>query len=146
MINEGSDYIEFYRNDFVKNPYANDPSNAFDVRIPQVYMRNSRELKQAADTAGIDLSLYDTNDVYDNLLDSDEFVADREGKFHFTWDEFVELYTKIVLNNCDTLKYAKYDFLYFGERLAQIAGVATFDINNKSVDWEDIYNKYFEKA
>lgn len=143
MINEGSDYIEFYRNDFVKNPYVDD---AFAVRVPQIYMRNSQELKQAADIAGIDLSLYDTNDVYDNLLESDEFVANREGEYKFSWDEFVELYTKIVINNCDYLKYAKYDFLYFGERLAQLAGVSTFDIDDKNIDYEDIYNKYFEKA
>ena len=140
-INEGSDYIEFYRNDFVKNPYSD---NAFEVRVPQIYMRNSLELKQAADIAGIDLSLYDTNDVYNNLLESDEFAADLNGKYYFTWKDFKDLYTKIVINNCDTLKYAKYDFLYFGERLASIAGNTTFDINDPI--YEKIYKDYFEKA
>jgi hypothetical protein len=139
IINEQSDYIEFYRNDFIKNPYADD---AFAVRVPQIYMRNSQELKQAADIAGIDLSLYDTNDVYKSLLDSGEFVSDVDGKYQFSWSDFKNLYIKIVINNCDTLKYAKYDFIYFGERLAQIAGNSTFDINDDS--YKDIYNKYFE--
>lgn len=140
-INEGSDYIEFYRNDFVKNPYVD---NAFDVRVPQIYMRNSLELKQAADIAGIDLSLYDTNDVYNNLLESDEFTADIHGKYYFTWKDFQDLYRKIVINNCDTLKYAKYDFQYFGERLAHIAGNSTFDIEDPK--YEQIYKDYFERA
>lgn len=143
IINENSDYIEFYRNDFVKNPYVDDP---FAVRVPQIYMRNSQELKQAADIAGIDLSLYDTNDVFNNLLETDQFIADENGKYKFTWKEFKDLYTKIVLNNCDTLKYAKYDFIYFGERLANIVGESTFDINDPSIDYENIYNKYFEDA
>lgn len=148
LINETSDYIEFYRNDFVKNPYVDD---AFAVRVPQIYMRNSQELKQAADIAGIDLSLYDTNDVYDNLNDGDGDITwdeDEENSesYKFSWDNFVELYTKIVINDCDTLRYAKYDFIYFGERLAQIADVTTFDPNDKKIDYEDIYNKYFEQA
>ena len=141
-INENSDYIEFYRNDFVKNPYADD---AFAVRVPQIYMRNSQELKQAADIAGIDLALYDTNDVYDNLLESDEFTADIHGQYYFTWTAFKDLYTKIVINNCDTLKYAKYDFIYFGERLANIAGETNFDINNDDL-YEPIYEDYFRIA
>jgi hypothetical protein len=141
-INENSDYIEFYRNDFVKNPYSDD---VFAVRVPQIYMRNSLELKQAADIAGIDLALYDTNDVCTNLIDSDEFTAELDGKYYFTWEVFQDLYTKIVLNNCDTLKYAKYDFLYFGERLASIAGESTFDVTDDDL-YKPIYENYFRVA
>ena len=147
IINQKSDYIEFYRNDFVKNPYIDDP---FVVRVPQIYMRNSQELKQAADTAGIDLALYDTNDVLPNLLESDEFIADVHGKYYFTWEAWKDLYIKIVINNCDTLRYAKYDFINFGERLAAIAGEAVFDVYKKdptdaTVDfYKKIYQDYFE--
>ena len=144
LINKNSDYIEFYRNDFVKNPYVTD--DPFAVRVPQIYMRNSQELKQAADTAGIDLSLYDTNDTYQNLIYDDEYITniDSHGNYYFRWEDFSDLYIKAVINNCESLKYAKYDFLSFGEKLAKLAGKDKFDVSDPQ--YEQIYNDNFAKA
>lgn len=146
LINSQSKYIEFYRNDFVKNPYDKD---SWQLRIPQIYMKNSAELKEAADKAAIDLSLYDVNDSM-NVFVPEEYITTKSGEIAFEFEEFCELYD-IATTQGSKLYYAKNDFINFAIKLAACGGISQYPKNGtemieRAAEFKKHYNDYFKNA
>lgn len=144
IINSSSNYIEFYRNKFVKNPYSTD--DAFQVRIPQIYIKNSAELKEAAQTAGIDLALYDTNEFFDVFVPETYKVYGNEPCFE--WDEFCELYE--LSQGSGSFRFAKDAFDNFIKKLSNIVGEdatkLSFTQFHQSAKFKKAYEDYFLNA
>lgn len=65
-INTNSNYIEFYRNDYVKPAFSSgfDPAPYDRTAVPQFYINNSAELNNQCAMIGIDTSLYDVDNKF----------------------------------------------------------------------------------
>ena len=84
IINANSDYIEFYRNDFITsadNDYA--PSEYRSTPVNQIFIKDSPELKNAASLRGMDWDDYGCNAIDKETRENGikEYYADLE-KFH----------------------------------------------------------------
>ena len=68
VINANSNYIEFYKNNYIKPAFGDgyDPAPYNKTPVPQFYIKDSSDLNNACKMAGIDTDLYDVDNVYFN--------------------------------------------------------------------------------
>jgi hypothetical protein len=68
VINANSNYIEFYKNNYIKPAFGDgyDPAPYNKTAVPQFYIKDSSDLNNACKMAGIDTDLYDVDNVYFN--------------------------------------------------------------------------------
>lgn len=89
MINQNSKYIEFYKNTYLKPVYGGGMTG--EIPIPQFFIKDSIQLKNAAAMVGIDTDYYDTDNIFDN--NADAIKAGQEqgtaGLIKFTYDEYI---------------------------------------------------------
>jgi hypothetical protein len=73
IINANSNYIEFYRNNYIKPAFGGgmDPEPYNRTPVPQFFIKQSAQLNNAAKMAGIDSDSYDV----DNVLSEAELIA-----------------------------------------------------------------------
>ena len=66
VINSSSNYIEFYRNNYIKPAFGAgyDPSPYDRTAVSQFFIKDSMELKNAVQMVGIDTDSYDVNNIY----------------------------------------------------------------------------------
>lgn len=90
VINQNSKYIEFYKNTFIAPVYGQGAGG--EVTIPQFFIKDSIQLKNAASMVGIDTDDYDT----DNIFNNDEAELEKAkangtaGLIKYTFAKYVE--------------------------------------------------------
>lgn len=87
IINANSNYIEFYRNNYVKPRFGAgyDPAPYNKTAVPQFFIKDSTQLNNACKMVGIDVDIYDTENIY--------FVWNDETE---TWDRLPDCPPLIV--------------------------------------------------
>lgn len=134
LINQSSNYIEFYKNRYVQPKFggaqSREPYNKTTVN--QFFLKGSAELKDAAAFIGVNTDEYDVNqDFYPgenmcfaNFQEAENYVRNRigdpavppvTGKYYFMIDDELIVYRELVYDpdrtNPDTDKYAPYRWL-----------------------------------
>ena len=77
IINANSNYIEFYRNNYVKPAFGGgmDPAPYNRTAVPQFFIKDSAQLNNACKMVGIDPDIYDIDNVF--------FVENENGMFEY---------------------------------------------------------------
>ena len=104
IINQNSKYIEFYKNTYLTPKYGAGITN--EKPIPQFFIKDSIQLKNAASMVGIDTDIYDTDNIFNNVSGAisdaglitksyDEYIADLNSAHIFIFDKL----NTIIYNN-----------------------------------------------
>ena len=66
IINANSNYIEFYRNNYIKPKFGSgyDPEPYNRTAVPQFFIKDSTQLNNACKMVGIDPDIYDIENIY----------------------------------------------------------------------------------
>ena len=89
LINANSNYIEFYRNNYIKPKFGAgyDPSPYDRTAVPQFFIKDSMELKNAVQMVGIDTDSYDVNNIYTQA--DGTLMANRPGLITHSYNEYI---------------------------------------------------------
>lgn len=109
IINANSNYIEFYRNNYIKPAFDTgyDPAPYNRTAVPQFFIKDSTQLNNACKMVGIDPDIYDVDNVY------------------FDYDKDTGTYTRKP--NCPALIEKSY-----GEYIADLKNSNIFVFNKKN--------------
>ena len=86
---EDSNYIEFYRNNYIKPKFGAgyDPAPYDRTAVPQFFIKDSMELKNAVQMVGIDTDSYDVNNIYTQV--DGTLMANRPGLITHSYNEYI---------------------------------------------------------
>ena len=128
IINANSNYIEFYRNNYIKPKFGSgyDPEPYNKTAVPQFFIKDSAQLNNACKMVGIDQDTYDVDNVY--------FYEDEEGWHRksdcpaiviYNYEQYINELTKnniFIFNKKNTILYNHHpevEFTSFSKKEAQ---------------------------
>lgn len=108
IINANSNYIEFYRNNYIKPAFGGgmDPEPYNRIPVAQFFIKNSKELNDACKMVGIDVDKYDVDNIYTD--ENGKLMSSAPTHITESYDDFLAALKKsniFVFDKATTILY-----------------------------------------